>query len=151
MALALLVGERAHDGEIEAVVLQRRDQVARKAGMAGIVGLLHLLLVRQASADRVAVIDADRRHVVVVEQLLLVVAHHDQRVQLRRRDVIAQPRHRRHRLAMSPRQMLGRDPLQRVRRCTREQFLITALVAVEVDKLASLIATEETALPVLDA
>ena len=52
---------------------------------------------------------------------------------------------------MASRQVLGRDPLQRVRRRAREQFTIGALVAVEVDKLARLIAAQEAALPVLDA
>ncbi len=151
MALALPFGERPHDGEVEAVLLQRRDQMACEAGVAGIVGLPHLLLVGQASADRLAVEDADRRHVVVMEQLFLIVADDDQRIQSRRCHVVAQPRHRCHRLAMASCQTLGSNSLQRVRRRAREQFSVAARVAIEVDELPRLVAGQETDLPVLDA
>ena len=86
-----------------------------------------------------------------MEQLLLVVAHHDQRIQPRRRHIVAQPCHRRHRLAMASCQVLGRDPLQRIRRRARQQRVEVAGVAVEVDELSRLVAGEEAGLPVLDA
>ncbi len=122
----------------------------RQGGIAWMVGLYDLLLIRQPSEDRRTVIDPDRRHVVVLEQLLLVVAHHDQRVQPRRRHIVAQPRHRRHRLAVSSRQLLGRDPLRRIRRRARQQRIVVARVAVEIDELPRLVAGQEAGLPVLD-
>ncbi len=148
--LAPTLCQRTHDGKIEPILLQRRDQMARQWGIAWVVRLHDLLLVRQPPADAVAIVDADRRHVVMLEQLLLIVADNDQRIQPRRRNIVAQPRHRRHRLAMPPCQLLGRYPFQRIRRRASQQRREVAGIAVEVDKLPRLVAGEEAGLPVLD-
>ncbi len=151
VSFALSFGQRAHDRQIEPILLQRRDQMTRQRGIAGIVGFHDLLLVRQPSEDRLAIIDADGWHVVVVEQFLLVVAHYDQRIQLCSRHVVAQPRHCRHCLAVSSRQVLGRNPRQRVRRRARKQIGVIARVAVEIDELSRLVAGQEAPLPIVDA
>ena len=97
-----------HGRQVEPIRLQRPDQMAREAGVAGISAVrvrfvkAHprdierpLRRTRLRVGDRFAMVHADRGHVGVAEHFLLVVADDDQRVQARARDGAAQTRDRR--------------------------------------------------------
>ena len=101
VAFTLTLGQAFRRREVEAFVHQRLDEMGGKAGMDRVVAralvleerlpvlyvpfreapaVFRMLLV--AVADGVAVVDRERRTAVVLVALVLVVAHHDQSIDL---------------------------------------------------------------------
>ena len=134
MPLALARRQRVGRRHVELGLDQGRDQMIGEPGMDGIVPRLALLVVARGGAlhpvgpprsvdagagaasgpvrhvgDRLAAIDQHARHVVVVIDLLVVVADHDHRVEVGACQPVAQPIDRRHRLAVTPCVLVGRD------------------------------------------
>src|SRR6516164_3640862 len=77
-------------------------------------------------ADGVAVIDENRRQVILVEQLLLVVAEDDQRVEFGATRTLLQPFDRRLGLVVARGKALRRQFRQRSRGGAAQQFLVVA-------------------------
>jgi hypothetical protein len=99
MPFAFAFRQRLRRGDVKARVHQRLDEMGRKPGVDRIVArplileealpVLHVpfreagavvLVLLVAVADAVAVIDRERRPAVVLVAFVLIVAHHDQRV-----------------------------------------------------------------------
>ena len=93
-AMVAVVGQVARVGHVEATLDQSLDEVAAQGGIRGVrhaaagrvpvrrggvhVGLAPLLALRRGVGDCLAPVDVDRRHIVVVERLVLVIPqnHH---------------------------------------------------------------------------
>src|SRR6516225_1449682 len=99
-------------------------------------------------ADGVAVIDENRRQVILVEQLLLVVAEDDQRVEFGATRTLLQPFDRRLGLVVARGKALRRQFRQRSRVGAAQQFLVGGGIALLVEKFAHPVAIDK-ARPVL--
>ena len=151
-------------GDVELAVDQLADQVQRQGCLDRIIARLLLLVIARGReprpfraleigrerhvADGVAVIDEDRRQVILVEQLLLVVADDDQRVELGAAHTLLQPLDRRLRLVVTCEEAFRRQFRQRSRVGAGQQLLVGGGVALLVEKLAHPVAIDK-ARPVL--
>ncbi len=164
MAFAVPGRQPVRRGDVELAVDQFVDQMQRQGCVDRIVARLLLLVIARGGqprpfraleigrerhvADRVAVIDEDRRQVVLVEQLLLVVADDDQRVEFGAAHALPQMLDRRLRFVMARGKALRRQFRQGSRVGAGQQFLIGRGVALLVEKVADPVAVDK-ARPVL--
>ena len=162
MAFRLSAGGAAHRRKIETIILQSGNQVTREAGMAGIVAIRLWLLIALAGpsqwiglrcgfgiSDDVAIPDADRRHVAVIEQFLLIVTDDDQGVEPRRGNFATHLSNRGLRVGVALLQRLGAHQRRGLCRRVRQQVLVARRPAGKIDKGSSFVAADKgAALPV---
>ncbi len=100
-------------------------------------------------ADALAVIDADRRHVLVLEKLVLIVADDDENVELRRGDLGLEAFHRVLHSVETSGDRLGGDQLRNIGGCAGEDVGIGARPALAVVVLHAKVALTKSTEPVL--
>ena len=165
MPLAVNRIDFAHHGGIEAVRHKAGDDLARKRRIHRIVARRLLLLATTlgrvhpvgglhprfgAIENRVAVIDGEDRHEAIAEHFVLVVAHNDERIELRLRDGFLQPCDAGLLLGVARGDQFLRHQFTRIGRGGRQQVVERARLPLRIDERHAPVEILEIVPPVLE-